>query len=541
MFSRRSARHSKTSAPVAAPAPASAPPDGGELVYEVECILDPDVVAEFDAWLPGHVRDVLRSPGFLRAETLRPAEPGTDGKVRRINRYRVQDRASLDHYLEQLAPTLREDGARRFAGRASYQRRVLASEGAYLPSSAAEEAACANCGTPLYGHYCAECGQHARESARSLGTLFHDAWHVLTHIDGRFWQTLRRLAFSPGFLTNEYFAERRARYIPPFRLYIVVSLIFFFLASVSSLFDTETPIQLDGEGEQTVAELEKEAEGVANARRELVTKGAPGAVADLAISRAERELEAKIRAAKAREAAAAGESGASPTAPAAAAPSAAPATPASDAPAAATPDAPAAARTAATPPTTGSGPAADGESGSGSGRGFDPARCADLNIDPPWLARILQPGVRAACLRASQDGGRSLLSAINANIPKMMFVFLPLMAAVMLLLYWFPRRYYVEHLVFYLHVHAALFLTFSAVIVLGMLGNVVPPLESVVGLAGIAAFFYAVWYVWRAMRVHYRNGRMLTAVKAWVIFIAYVTCLSMTLVGTALLSAMSAA
>ena len=37
------------------------------LIYEVECLLDPDIVADYDAWLPGHVRDVRACPGFLGA------------------------------------------------------------------------------------------------------------------------------------------------------------------------------------------------------------------------------------------------------------------------------------------------------------------------------------------------------------------------------------------------------------------------------------------------------------------------------------------
>jgi hypothetical protein len=37
------------------------------VTYEVEYQLDPDIVADYDAWLPGHVRDVLACAGFLGA------------------------------------------------------------------------------------------------------------------------------------------------------------------------------------------------------------------------------------------------------------------------------------------------------------------------------------------------------------------------------------------------------------------------------------------------------------------------------------------
>ena len=47
------------------------------------------------------------------------------------------------------------------------------------------------------------------------------------------------------------------------------------------------------------------------------------------------------------------------------------------------------------------------------------------------------------------------------NLGRAMFVFLPLMAALMKLLYWRPRRYYLEHLVLLLHNHACVFLLLS--------------------------------------------------------------------------------
>jgi hypothetical protein len=56
-------------------------------------------------------------------------------------------------------------------------------------------AECGNCGATLMGPYCFDCGQHRHESARSVSALFEDAWHVATHVDGRFWQTLYILLF----------------------------------------------------------------------------------------------------------------------------------------------------------------------------------------------------------------------------------------------------------------------------------------------------------------------------------------------------------
>jgi hypothetical protein len=44
---------------------------------------------------------------------------------------------------------------------------------------------------------------------------------------GHLWQTLSKLLFAPGALTLEYIAGRRARYLRPFQLYLIASLIVF--------------------------------------------------------------------------------------------------------------------------------------------------------------------------------------------------------------------------------------------------------------------------------------------------------------------------
>jgi hypothetical protein len=88
---------------------------------------------------------------------------------------------------------------------------------------------CQNCDAILYGRYCANCGQSATVHVPSMGELVHDVLEGLTHSDSRVWSTLLSLWFKPGKLTEEFFAGRRMAFLPPFRLYLVIS-IFFFLA-----------------------------------------------------------------------------------------------------------------------------------------------------------------------------------------------------------------------------------------------------------------------------------------------------------------------
>ena len=51
--------------------------------------------------------------------------------------------------------------------------------------------------------------------------------------DSRLWATLRALFTRPGHLSAEFSRNRRASYLPPFRLYLFSSIVFFFALSVS--------------------------------------------------------------------------------------------------------------------------------------------------------------------------------------------------------------------------------------------------------------------------------------------------------------------
>src|SRR5687768_18420722 len=61
-----------------------------------------------------------------------------------------------------------------------------------------------------------------------------EAFESITHADSRLWRTLGFLLAKPGRLTREFFDGRRAAYLPPFRLYLVISVAFFLLGPSES-------------------------------------------------------------------------------------------------------------------------------------------------------------------------------------------------------------------------------------------------------------------------------------------------------------------
>jgi hypothetical protein len=88
---------------------------------------------------------------------------------------------------------------------------------------------CLNCGTLLSGKYCHNCGQENLEIKESFVHMVNHAVSDYFHFDHQFFHTLVPLFFKPGKLTNEYMAGKRMQYLHPVKMYIFISLVFFFL------------------------------------------------------------------------------------------------------------------------------------------------------------------------------------------------------------------------------------------------------------------------------------------------------------------------
>jgi hypothetical protein len=87
---------------------------------------------------------------------------------------------------------------------------------------------CENCGAELQGHWCAQCGQAAIEYRRSFRYVVADLLQEFLNWDSKIFATIALLIFKPWRLTNEFLAGKRVRYVNPLRLYLVASILFFF-------------------------------------------------------------------------------------------------------------------------------------------------------------------------------------------------------------------------------------------------------------------------------------------------------------------------
>ena len=87
---------------------------------------------------------------------------------------------------------------------------------------------CQNCGAELTGPHCAQCGQAAIDYRRSFRHVIVDVLDSFLNWDSKFFATIGLLIVKPWRLTNEFLSGKRVRYLHPLRLYLLASILFFF-------------------------------------------------------------------------------------------------------------------------------------------------------------------------------------------------------------------------------------------------------------------------------------------------------------------------
>ncbi len=101
---------------------------------------------------------------------------------------------------------------------------------------------CENCGTALQGLYCHVCGQRAHNPLRHFTDALEEVLESFWHLDGRVFRTLADLCV-PGRVAANYIAGHRVRYLPPLRLFIILSVLTFFVGKLTLHIDPSEVIK----------------------------------------------------------------------------------------------------------------------------------------------------------------------------------------------------------------------------------------------------------------------------------------------------------
>ena len=203
-------------------------PENTGPIYEVTHFVDAEIIDAFDAWLVSHVEEMLEIAGFVDA-TIFTAEDHENGRNTRVTQYHLDSDTNLDRYLQGPAKIMRQSGVQAFGEQIDAHRRILHHSDIHDGEMQRLEY-CLNCNTVLGGQYCGNCGQRARSRLISIWELVRDAFGDLFELDSRLWRTLLPLISKPGQLTRDYLEGRRVRFMPPFRTYLVLSIVFFLIA-----------------------------------------------------------------------------------------------------------------------------------------------------------------------------------------------------------------------------------------------------------------------------------------------------------------------
>lgn len=285
---------------------------------------------------------------------------------------------------------------------------------------------CRNCGAEVSAEFCAVCGQREGRGDLQFFDAVGDVFGEVATPDSKFWRTILALLFKPGFLSAEFNAGRRASYLPPFRLYLVISFVTFLLISLTTTNeaflgradpdDADSPlligdpnsipeewrfrVELSGDGEKQTS-AKKDASGPSALAAESL--GEPSEV-----DRAEVDADSDM----------------------------------------------------------------------------DVAQALGISVDEDSAAWLNAMAERAQenSRRVTEDP-REYVNSLIEHLPQMMFLMLPVFAILLKIVYLFSPFHYLQHLVFALHLHSTAYIFYA----LGSLAEFLElHIESIFALAIIA-------------------------------------------------------
>lgn len=309
---------------------------------------------------------------------------------------------------------------------------------------------CLNCGDTTVGLFCPQCGQRKVDVRVSLRRMMLEVLDDQLSLNSTLPRTLGALFFRPGQLTREYVQGRVVRYIPPFRLYLVSSLVFFILLPLVPGMD-ELNVSIQDEARADSLRIAAEVDSVLLARARAAGEDTVQYVkAVQAAKRSGATLNINV--------------------------------------------------------------------------GPNPDRVIPL-LRP--LAERMHETEKRLNAMSPREAIRTMKDAFMDNAPTGIFLIMPLFAFILKLLYLRRKRFYVEHFVFALHVHAFAFVLLTAMMLIQ-----VSWINALLG-----TWFLIALYI--AMKRVYGQGYVRTLFKYVLLGQAYMFMLVVGVTVTAILTALS--
>ncbi len=365
----------------------------------------------------------------------------------------------------------------------------------------------------LQGDYCHQCGQSAHNPLEHVGHAIEEVFESFWHLDGRIFRTLRQL-FVPGRVAINYLAGHRVRYIPPLRLFVILSLLTFFIGKL--VLNVGEGVRMEGvEAEigraQTIAEVEQIRDRLLAPieKAEQAAAKTPGANPALIAARVRIQGEAASRIAELREQAAKAQA------------------PADATDRGTTPD------DNVAPAKVTVSPLAQEDDDSSwvcrfNERPFDaktnPVKAAWM---PGFANRWLNARIGRGCenIKDADRNGERLFQQFLGAIPTALFLLMPLFALLLKLLYLGSDRTYLEHLVVALYSHGFLLLMLLALFMLSAASNAGAP-AWFTGLGYAAIWIWMPIYLLLMQKRVYRGGWFTTVLRYVVIGTVYMLLVS---------------
>jgi hypothetical protein len=327
---------------------------------------------------------------------------------------------------------------------------------------------CLNCGNELQGKFCYHCGQENLQMKESFGHMMNHAISDYFHFDDQFFSTMNPLFLKPGFLSNEYMAGRRIRYLHPVKMYIFISLVYFLLLFQTG-FKTEnkTPDNKK-EGKKTLVAASKQLDSLSK-KPEM-----PDYIKNRLVD-AKKKTDTEI---------ANGDSDTEDNH-----------------------------NIVITHDTTYAQYLADQQK-------------LSPNKRSGFIVRMFNKKALDYRKRYGSNTKEVFLEQLKHNMPKMMFLMLPLCALIFLVVFWSNKKYYVEHLIYTIHLHCFLFLFLSIIMLIEI---IIPQSWGISEWINWIATVGIIWYLYRSMQVFYRRSFFRTVTKligsSIMYFIVFTFCL----------------